>query len=268
MTNLIHPSAIIDSTAEVAENVKIGAYAVIGPNVKLGSGVEIFPQAYLEHCEIGENSVISSGAVVGTPPQDLGYKGELTRVIIGQSTHIREHATVNRATGEGNTTKVGDNCLLMIGSHVAHNCTLGDNVILANVVSLGGHVTVENFAFIGGTVVVHQNVKIGEMAFIGGFSGTRQDVPPYAKAEGRPVGILGINSIGLRRRGLTLEERTNVKKAYNLIWYSDLNTKQAIEKVKEEIPMNKYVQHLIDFVQESKRGVVKKTGKQDLIGEL
>lgn len=259
----IHPSAVIDPTAEIADNVKIGAYAVIGPNVKLGSGVEIFPQAYLEYCDIGANTVISTGAVIGTGPQDLGYKGELTKTVIGENCQIREHVTVNRASGEGNTTRVGDNCMLMTGAHVAHNCGLGNNVILANLVTLAGHVTVGDFAFIGGMVVVHQNVRIGEMAIMGGFSGTRQDLPPYAKTEGRPAGIIGINTIGLRRRGLSAEERTNLKKAFTLIWHSDLNTKQAIEKIREEIPSNQYIDHLIEFMQTSKRGVTKISGKQE-----
>lgn len=263
MTTLIHPSAVIDPSAEISEGVKIGAYAVIGPNVKIATNVEIFPQAYLENCDIGKNSIISTGAVIGTAPQDLGYKGEHTKVVIGESTHIREHVTINRSTGEGNITKIGDNCLLMIGSHVAHNCNIGNNVIIANLVSLGGHVLVEDYVFLGGTVVIHQFVKIGEMSMIGGFSGTRQDIPPYAKTEGRPAGIIGLNVIGLKRRGLTLEERTNLKKAYNLVWYSELNTKQAIQKVREEIPLNKYINHLLEFIETSKRGVIKTTGKQE-----
>ncbi|MDD3014073.1 MAG: hypothetical protein PHC34_10260, partial [Candidatus Gastranaerophilales bacterium] len=143
MTSNIHPSAIIDKSAQIAEGVKISPFAIIGPNVKLDSGVEIFPHAYLEHCEIGSNTIISSGAIIGTAPQDLGYKGESTKVIIGDNCQIREHVTVNRASGEGNITKIGNNCMLMTGSHVAHNCKLGNNVILANLATLGGHVSIE-----------------------------------------------------------------------------------------------------------------------------
>ncbi|EKE02356.1 MAG: acyl-[acyl-carrier-protein]-UDP-N-acetylglucosamine O-acyltransferase [uncultured bacterium] len=257
----IHPSAVIDPSAQIADDVKIHAYTVIGPDVKLESGVEVLPQAYIEYSEIGKNTIISTGAVIGTPPQDLGYKGEPTKVIIGENCQIREHATVNRASGEG-ITEIGNNCMLMTGAHVAHNCKLGNNVILANLATLGGHVEVGDYAFIGGMVVIHQNVRIGEMAIMGGFSGTRQDLPPYSKTEGRPAGIIGINTIGLRRRGLNAEERTNLKKAFNLIWYSDFNTHQAIEKIQQEIPSNKYIEHLIDFIQTSKRGVTKHTGKQ------
>ncbi|MFH0702982.1 MAG: acyl-ACP--UDP-N-acetylglucosamine O-acyltransferase [bacterium] len=263
MTNIIHSSAIIDLSAEIAENVDIGPYTVIGPNVKINSGVKIYPHVYLENCEIDSGCVISSGAIIGTAPQDLNYKGESTRVMIGKDCQIREHVTVNRATGEGTVTKIGSNCMLMIGTHVAHNCQLGNNVILANLVSLAGHVIIEDYAFLGGTVVIHQNVKIGEMAFMGGFSGTRQDIPPYAKTEGRPAAIIGINTVGLRRRGLKPDERTNLKKAFNLIWFSDLNTNQAIEKIKQEIPLNKYIEHLIEFITTSKRGVTKLKGKQE-----
>jgi UDP-N-acetylglucosamine acyltransferase len=263
MATNIHPSVIIDPSAKIADGAKIAPYAVIGPNVKIASGVSIFPQVYLENCEIGENTTISTGAVIGTAPQDLGYKGELTRVIIGDNCQIREHVTVNRASGEGNVTKIGNSCMLMTGAHVAHNCQLGDNVILANLVTLAGHVSVGDFAFIGGMVVIHQNVRIGEMTIMGGFSGTRLDLPPYAKTEGRPAGVIGINTVGLRRRGLNQEERTNLKKAFNLLWYSDLNTKQAIEKIKEEIPANKYIDHLIEFMLTTKRGVTKLKGKQE-----
>lgn len=263
MTTNIHPSAIIDPSAQIAENVKISPFAIIGPNVKLGEGVEIYPHAYLEHCDIGKNTIISSGAILGTAPQDLGYKNEPTKVIIGESCQIREHVTVNRASGEGNITKVGNNCMLMTGSHVAHNCKLGNNVILANLATLGGHVSIEDFAFIGGMVVLHQNVRVGEMAIIGGFSGARQDIPPYAKTDGRPAGIIGLNSIGLKRRGLTPEERKDLKTAFNYIWFSGLNTKHGIEKIRQEVPSNKYIEHLIAFVESSKRGVTKISGKQE-----
>ena len=252
MADNIHPSVVIHPSAQIAEGVKIAPFVAIGPNVKIASGVEIFPNAYLEYCEIGENTVISSGAIIGTGPQDLGYGGEDTKVVIGEKCQIREHVTVHRAAGEGSATTIGNNCLLMVGAHVAHNCKLGNHVILANLVTLAGHVIVEDYAFLGGMVVIHQNVRIGEMTIMGGFSGTRQDLPPYAKTEGRPAGIIGTNAIGLRRRGLTPEERSNLKKAYNFIWFSGLSTNHAIEKIKAEIPTNKYIEHLIDFINTSK----------------
>jgi len=257
----IHSTAIIDSSAIIEEGVKIHPYAVIGPNTKISSGTEIFPHAYLEHCEIGKNCTIHSGAVIGTGPQDLSYKGESTKVIIGDSCLIREHVTVNRASGEGNITRVGNECMLMTGAHVAHNCKVGNNVVIANIALLGGHVSIGDYAFIGGSTVFHQFVRVGESAIVGGFTGTRQDLPPYSKIDGRVGRVIGINSIGLKRRGLSLEERSSLKKAFNYLWFSDFNTNQAIEKIKEELPSNKYIENLIEFMTTSKRGVIKLAGK-------
>ena len=263
MLTRIHPGAVIDPTAEIAEDVKIGPFTVIGPNVRIDSGTEIFPQVYLENCDIGKNCIVSTGAVLGTAPQDLGYKGELTKVIIGDGCQIREHVTVNRASGEGNITEISNDCLIMTGAHVAHNCKLGNNVILANLVTLAGHVIVGDYAFIGGMVVIHQNVRIGEMTIMGGFSGTRQDLHPYAKTDGRPAGVIGINTVGLRRRGLSSEERADIKRAFNYIWFSGLNNNQSIDKIQAEIPSSQYIEHLVEFIQSSKRGVTRLKGKQD-----
>ena len=259
----IHSNAIIDPSAEIEAGAKIHSYAVIGPDVKIGAGTEIFPHTYIEHCEIGENCMIAPGASIGTPPQDLSYKGEKTGVIIGNNCQIRENVTLNRASGEGNFTRVGNNCLFMIGAHVAHNCVIGNNVNIANNVLLGGHVLIEDFVFIGGAVVMHQFVRVGEMTIVGGFSGARQDLPPYAKIDGRPGRIVGTNSIGLKRRGLSLEDRTLIKKAFNFLWFSELNTQQAIERIGKEIPSNKYVEHLIEFMTTGKRGVTKLSGKAE-----
>lgn len=261
-TGNIHPSAVIDSSAIIADSAKIGPFCVIGPNTRIDDNVELKSNVTIEHSEIGEGTTIYSGAVIGTAPQDLGYTNENTKTVIGKNCKIREFVTVNRASGEGNATIIGDNCMLMTSAHVAHNCVLGNNVILANLATLAGHVEVGNFAFIGGTVVVHQNCRIGEMTIMGGFSGTRQDLPPYAKTEGRPAAIIGINVVGLRRRGLNPEERTNLKKAFNLLWFSGLNTKQAIEQIRNDIPLNEQIENLINFVETSKRGVTKLVGKQ------
>lgn len=262
MTSNIHPTAIIDKTAVIEDGVIIHPYTVIGPETKIASGTEIFPHAYLEHCEVGKNCKISSFASIGTPPQDLSYKGEKTKAILGDGCLIREHVTINRASGEGNVTTVGNECMLMIGAHVAHNCTVGNNVVIANIALLAGHITIGDYAFIGGSTVFHQFIRIGEMTIVGGFTGTRQDLPPYAKIDGRPGRVVGINSIGLKRRGLSLEERTSIKNAFKYLWFSDLNTNQAIEKIREEIPSNKYLENLIAFMNTSKRGVTKLSGKQ------
>ncbi len=258
---MIDNGARISSDAKIGENCKIGPNAYIGEGVVLGNDVTICANAYLEYCEIGDGTFISPFASVGTPPQDLGYKNERTKVIIGKNCQIREYATVNRASGEGKITKVGDNCLLMTSSHVAHNCKLEDGVILANLATLGGHITVGRGAFIGGMSVFHQNIRIGEMCIVSGFSASRLDILPYSKGDGRPPVPKGINSIGLKRRGFSLEERTSLNKAIKILTSEHHNTSQAIEIIKNEVEMNKYVQNLIDFVNTSKRGVLLRYAK-------
>ena len=252
---MIHNSAVIDKSAIIGENVEIGANVVIGENVKLGDNVKIIANAYLEHCEIGTGTVISPFAAIGTPPQDLGYKNEPTKAVIGKNCLIKEYVTVNRASGEGNITKVGDKCLLMVSSHVAHNCVLGDEVIMANAATIGGHVHVGFGAFLGGLSVFHQNIRIGEMTIISGASAARMDIIPYAKAEGIPCIPLGINAIGLRRRNVSKEDRDELHKAVRILRSPDFNTTQAIEEIQKSVKQNDYVKKLIEFIQTSKRGV-------------
>lgn len=257
MSNKIHPTAVINPNAKIADDVEIGAFSIIGEGVTLDKGVVIRPHVYVEYSHIGENSVIFTGSVIGTEPQDLGYKGESTGVVIGENCQVREYVTVNRASKEG-STQIGDNCLLMTGSHVGHNCILEKDVILANQVILGGHVLVEQGAFLGGIIVVHQNCKIGKMAIVSGFSGTRQDIPPYAKADGRPAIIAGMNTVGMKRKGLSQVDRDLIKEAYKLLFHSGLNTTQALEKIGAELDSsNEHLEHLIEFIKSSKRGIIK-----------
>jgi len=264
---MIDKTASIHPSAQIAEGVIIGPHVVIGENVKLASGVKIIATAYLEHCEIGENTVINPFASIGTAPQDLGYKNEPTKTIVGSNCLIKENVTINRGSGEGSATVVGNKCLLMVGSHVAHNCHLGDEVILANLVTLGGHIHVGYGAFIGGMSVFHQNLRIGELAIISGFSAARQDILPFSKGEGRPPIPRGLNVVALKRRGVPQEERTVANEAFKLLISDDLNTTQAIERIKNELPQNKYVDRMVEFIQTSKRGVTlksHKTGHQSL----
>lgn len=255
----VHNTAIIDKLAQIAEGVVIGPNVIIGENVKLASGVKIVANAYLEHCEIGENTSISPFVSIGTPPQDLGYKGEPTKVIIGENCLIRENVTINRAANCGDlTTKVGNKCLLMTGAHVAHNCVLEDEVILANLVTLGGHVHVGFGAFIGGMSVFHQNIRIGEMSIISGFSAARQDILPYSKGDGRPARPSGLNVVGLKRRGVSQEDRTIMNEAYKIMISPEFNTSQAIEEIIKKGITNKYVENMIEFIKTSKRGVTLK----------
>lgn len=258
----IHNTAIIHKSAQIADGVEIGPNVVIGENVKLDSGVKILANAYLEHCEIGEGTIINPFASIGTAPQDLGYKGEPTKAIVGKNCLIKENVTINRAANAGDsTTRVGNKCLLMVGSHIAHNCQLADEVILANLVTLGGHVHVEFGAFIGGMSVFHQNIRIGEMSIVSGFSAARQDILPYSKGEGRPPYPQGINAIALKRRGVSQEERTRINETFKLLISEQFNTSQAIEEIKKTIPTNAYIDKMIEFVQTSKRGVTLKCHK-------
>jgi len=260
---MIDKTAIIHPTAQIAEDAIIGPNVIIGKNVKIGSKTRVIANAYIEHAEIGERCTISPFSTIGSEPQDLGYKGEPTKVIIGSDTIIKENVTIHRAANCGDlTTRIGSKCLLMVGSHVAHNCVLEDEVILANLVTLGGHVHVGFGAFIGGMSVFHQNIRIGDMAIISGFSASRQDILPYSKADGRPATPRGLNVIALKRRGVSLEERTNINAAFKILISDELNATQSIEKIKAEIPMNSYIENMINFIETSKRGVVFKAHRK------
>lgn len=252
---MIDKRAIISDDAQIGQNVTIGANAVIGENVKLGDNVIIMPNAYLEHCEIGEGTVISPFASIGTAPQDLGYKGQPTKSIIGKNCIIKEYATVNRAATEGDATIVGDKCMLMTSTHIAHNCVIEDEVIMANLATLGGHCKVGFGAFLGGMSVFHQNVRIGEMCIVSGFSAARMDVLPYCKGEGRPPIPHGINAIGLKRRGISPETRENLKQALKILKSGEYLISKACNVIEQEVPQDEYVKKFVQFIRESKRGI-------------
>jgi len=255
---MIHTSAVIDESTIIGKNVEIGPFVVIGKNVKLGDNVKILAHAYLEYCEIGEGTKIEPFATIGTAPQDLGYKGQETKAIIGKNCWIKEYVTIHRGAEEGTATIIGDKCLLMVGTHVAHNCILGDEVIMANLATIGGHVHVGFGAFLGGQCVFHQNVRIGEMAIISGASAARMDILPYTKSEGIPCIPHGINAIGLRRRGISKNDRDALHKAVRLLTSDNYNTSQALEIIDKEVEQNEYVKKLVEFVKTSKRGVTLK----------
>lgn len=252
----IDKSAVIAKSAIVPDSVYIGPNVVIGENVVLGENVKVVANAYLEHCEIGDGTIISPFASIGTPPQDLGYNNEPTKTVIGKNCLIKEYVTVNRASGEGNETIVGDKCLLMASSHVAHNCKIENEVILANLATLGGYCQVGYGAFIGGMSVFHQHVRIGEMCIVSGFSASRMDILPYCKGDGRPPVPHGINVIGLKRKGLTLEERTNLKHAFKIICSGQYTATKAADVVEDTIPQDKYTKRLVEFIRTTKRGIV------------
>ena len=261
---MIDKRAIISDYAQIGQNVTIGANAVIGENVKIGDNVIIMPNAYLEHCEIGDGTLISPFASIGTAPQDLGYKGQPTKSIIGKNCIIKEYATVNRAATEGDATIVGDKCMLMTSTHVAHNCVLENEVIMANLATIGGHCHVGFGAFIGGMSVFHQNVRIGEMCIVSGFSAARMDVLPYCKGEGRPPIPHGINSIGLKRRGIPLETRENLKHALKILKSGEYLISVACDVIEQEVPQDEYVKKFVKFIRESKRGITLRKAENTL----
>ncbi len=201
----IHKTAIVHKKAKIGKGVSIGPYTIVGENVEIGNGCQFGPSCFLDGwTKIGKNCRIIGQSAIGTPPQYLGYKGEKTKVIIGENNIIREFVTINRGTKEGGEeTRIGNNCFLMAYVHIAHDCQIGDGVTLANVATLAGHVTVEDYAIIGGIVPIHQYVRIGTHAMIGGASRVPKDVVPYTLSAGIPLRVSGINVIGLKRHGFS-----------------------------------------------------------------
>jgi UDP-N-acetylglucosamine acyltransferase len=253
----IHPTAIISADAEIAPDVEIGAFAIIGEGCTIGAGSVIAPRATLErNVTLGDSVKVGIGSILGGAPQDLKYAGEETSVEIGDGTVIREYVTVNRGTAHSFKTTVGNNCLLMSYVHIAHDCRLGNNVILSNVVQLAGHVTIEDRAILSGLSAVHQFARIGHHSFIGGMSRVSKDIPPFLKAVGNPVKLYGLNTIGLQRSGIDEGTIRELKRAYRLLFRSDLNVSQAIERAQTELEPLPEVLELIRFVEASERGVV------------
>jgi UDP-N-acetylglucosamine acyltransferase len=254
----VHPTAIVHAAAKIGENVTIGPYSVIGPQVTIGDGSCIGSCVLIEgETSLGRNTHVFHGAAIGSVCQDLKYRGERTAVSIGDNTTIREYVTVNSATGEGERTVVGNNVFLMAYVHIAHNCVIGDDVILANAVNLAGHVRVHDFASVGGITPVHQFVEIGRYAFVGGGSRIPKDVPPFLKVAGNPARVSGLNTVGLTRRGFTTEQKALIKRAYIILYRSGLNVSQALERVDAELPRTEEITMLVDFIRNSKRGIIK-----------
>ena len=256
MKNL-HSTAIIDPKAEIADDVTIGPYAVIEANVRIGKGCVIGPHVHLAWgTRLGEECRISTGAVLGTLPQDLKFKGEETTLEVGDRTTIREFATLNRGTHEGGKTIVGDDCLLMAYAHVAHDCVVGNRCILANAVNLAGHVVIEDWASLGGMVPVHQFTRIGQHCFVGGGYRVTKDVPPYIRTMGDPLVYAGLNAVGLRRRGFSNEALLALKRAYKILYYSKLNVTQAVERIRASGELTVEVENVLAFIAKSERGIV------------
>ena len=251
MTNTIHPTAIISEGAIIEEGVSIGPYCVIGENVTIRKNCELKSHVCVDgHTDIGEGCVIYPFASLGHAPQDLKYKGEKTFLKIGKNNKIREHVTMNPGTVDDQSeTIVGDNCLFMMGAHVAHDCRLGNNVIMANNATLGGHVHVGDFVVIGGLSAVHQFIRIGSFAIIGGFSGVESDVIPYGRVKGERAFLAGLNLIGLERQGFEKDKIKTLQKAYNTLFQNDGTLENRIQKVQEDFGDNEAVSKIINFAQ-------------------
>ncbi len=255
----IHNTSIIHPKAKLAEGVKVGPFSVIGENVTIGSGTEIGQGCAVEgYTSIGKNCRLFTGAVIGSPPQDLKYKGEKSFIEIGDGSIFREYVTVNPGTEEGGKTVIGNNNLLMAYSHVAHDCIIGNNCIIANVGTLAGYVTIEDYSVIGGIVAVHQFCRVGKLSIIGGCSKVVQDIPPFSTCDGHPTKVYGLNLVGLKRAKVPRETIHNLKETFKILFNSGLSISHALEKVEKEIPKGEEISYLTEFVKSSRRGICRR----------
>lgn len=259
----IHPMAIVDANAQIGKNVIIEPFAVIKGTVTIDDNVVIKSHAYIDgNTHIGSGTTVWPGATIGTKTQDLKFRGEKTFVHIGKNCEIREFVTINSSCQENSVVKVGDHCLIMAYCHVAHNCNIGNHVIMANSVNLAGHVTIEDYAVIGGACAVHQYTRIGSYAMVGGFSRVTHDVPPYSIGAGVPYKMGGLNIIGLKRHGFSLEIRKALTKAFKLTYRSGLHLKDALERILQEVEPSIYTHHWVQFCRQSKRGLIGKGAEE------
>ena len=252
------PLAYVHPQAKVAKNTVIEPFVNIEKNVEIGEGTWIGSNVtIMEGARIGKNCKIFPGAVISAIPQDLKFDGEDTIVRIGDNTVIREFVTINRGTKANNETVVGNNCLLMAYVHIAHDCVVGNNVILANAATLAGHITIDDYAIIGGLSAIHQFVNIGAHVMISGGSLVRKDVPPFTKAAREPLSYVGINSIGLRRRGFTPEKINEIQEIYRHIYLKGNNVSQALEYIEANLKASSERDEILSFISKSARGIMK-----------
>lgn len=256
---MIDPRAVVDSAAELAEDVKVGPFSVIGPGVEIGPGSEIGPHVVIRgHTRIGRDNHIFQFASIGEDPQDKKYSGEETRLEIGDRNRIREFTTIHRGTvQDGGVTRIGDDNLFMAYTHVAHDCQIGNNVIMANAASLGGHVRLDDWAILGGFAIVHQFCRIGAHAFAAMGSVISKGIPPYVMVAGHPARARGLNTEGLRRRGFDSEQISRIKQAYRLVYSSDLLVKDAIMQIESQWGEHPEIQRFVQFLRASERSFIK-----------
>ncbi|MCK4243993.1 MAG: acyl-ACP--UDP-N-acetylglucosamine O-acyltransferase [Candidatus Omnitrophica bacterium] len=255
---MIHPTAIISPKAQLEKDVEVGAYTIIGENAKIEGGTKVGSHVLIDgYTTLGRNCQVFTGAIIGSPPQDLKYKKKKSYIKIGDNNIIREYSTINPGTGEEETTKIGNNNLIMAYSHIAHNSVLEDEVILANCATLAGHVYLEKSCVVGGLVAIHQFCRIGKYAIIGGCSKVTQDILPFSLADGHPARPYGINKVALKRHNFPSETIKTLKKAFFYLLGAKLNTSQAIKKIKEDLPSIPEIEYLLHFIASSERGIAK-----------
>lgn len=260
----IDPTAYVHPTAELDSGVEVGPFTVVGEGVTVGKDTKIGSHVVIEKwTSIGKNNSIFQFVSIGAAPQDLGYKGEKTEVIIGDNNTIREFVTIHRATTKDKLKTVcGSNNLFMNYVHIAHDCRLGNNLIMANSATLAGHVTIDDNAIVGGLVAVHQHVRIGAYCIIGGASAVSKDVPPYVMAVGNRAKLYGLNSVGLRRQGFSKQALEEIKRCYTLIFRSSMILSDALEAIKKEMPDSVHASRFVDFIKGSKRGISRERTKR------
>ena len=259
METIIHETAVIAPEAKIGDGCRIGPFCTVGPEVNLGNGVVLDSHVVIDgRTKIGDETHVFPFASIGLAPQDLKYAGEPTATEIGRRNQIREFVTIHRGTdGGGGLTKIGDGNLLMAQAHVAHDCQIGNDVIMANAATLAGHVEIADRANVGAYSGVHQFCRVGVEAFIGGYSVVVKDAPPYGVIQGNHAKCYGLNKVGMKRRGYSRETIDKLNHAYHLLLTAKLNTSQAVERIKEEIKDCREVEILVDFIETSKRGIVK-----------
>ena len=254
----VHSTAIIEEGAQVGEGCHIGPYCIIGKNVTLGKSCSLHSHIVIDgHTEVGDENVFYPFTSIGLKTQDLKWKGLDGRTRIGDHNTIREYVTIHSGTNEGDTTVIGSHNNLLAYTHVAHDCQLGDHIVMSNVATLAGHVTVENCAIIGGLAAVHQFCRIGTMSIIGGCSKVVQDVPPYMMADGNPAATRALNKEGLKRNEVAEDAQVGLKQAHRILFRENLMVSNAIEKARGEVPASPELEHLLDFIQSSERGIAK-----------
>ncbi len=255
---MISPLANVSPKAQLGKNVIVSPFATIEDKVIIGDNTWIGPNAVImNYTKIGNNCRIFPGAVIGAEPQDLKFKGEESTVEIGNNTTIREFVTIHRGTLDKMTTKVGDNCLIMAYVHLAHDCIIGNNVILANGVQLSGHILIEDYAIIEGMSAAQQFITVGKHAFVAGASLIRKSVPPYVRCAREPLQYIGVNTVGLTRRGFTPEQIRHIEDIYRIIYVKGYNLQNALEIVEKEIPDSPFKREIIEFIKNQKDGVIR-----------